>query len=81
MNILISPAEENLLASPAEATEHNLAELLRYCGRLPDIELHDDDDAVWSLSSSVSQMNHLVMPRFRKESVEDRIEQIADRYR
>src|SRR3990172_8171757 len=65
----------------AEAIEANLATVLRMVGQLPDVELHDDGDAVWICSSTPGRNNDVVMIRFKGDTADERIERILDWYR
>jgi GNAT superfamily N-acetyltransferase len=65
----------------AGVVEASLAAPLRLLGHLPDVQLHDDSDAVWVVSSTPGQENAVTCVRFRKENADQRIEEILSEYR
>lgn len=75
--ILTKPSRANLGAQ----VEQNLVQWVRFKGRLPDVELHCDDDAVWTLSISGDEPNQVCSTRFKPESADARISEILGYYR
>jgi GNAT superfamily N-acetyltransferase len=57
------------------------AEWYRVLGRVPGVELHDDDDLVWVIHPGSSYGNGGTHPRFGSQGVGRRLDQILARYR
>jgi GNAT superfamily N-acetyltransferase len=66
----------------AEAVQRNQAEWIRFEGQhLPDVELHDDRDAIWVCSTVSGRPNAVAMARFAAERTDARIDRIVHRYK
>jgi len=63
------------------AVEANLREWALLRGQLPDVELHEEDDATWLLCRSPGGPNEVYLPRFTSESSDERLEAILREYR
>lgn len=64
----------------AERIERSTAAWLRASGSVPGVELHDDPDALWVLLPVPGWSNVGTLLRFTPDTVERRLDQIADRY-
>ena len=64
----------------AAAVELNSAELLRLEGRLPWVEFHDDEDALWIFAGDTWPRNSVALARFTPETAHRRIGEILARH-
>jgi GNAT superfamily N-acetyltransferase len=67
-------------AEAAERIENSTAAWLRATGRVPGVELHQDPDAVWILLPVPGWSNCGTYLRFTPQTVEHRLDEIANRY-
>ncbi len=70
--ILTQLSDDNLAA----AVEFNSAEWLRLQGRLPWVELHDDDDALWVFAGDTWPRNSVALASFSSATALRRIGEI-----
>lgn len=61
--------------------ETNLREWALLRGQLPDVELHEEEDATWLLCRSPGGPNEVYLSRFTPESADQRVEAILREYR
>ena len=64
----------------AEEVELNNAALLRFHGRLPWVELHEDKDVVWLFSGDSWPRNSVALARFTDQSASRRVREILARH-
>ena len=76
-NVLTEVTETNL----AQAAERNHAAWITALGRLANVELHIEADAVWTIAQRPSRHNHVCAMRFLEHSVGKRLREILDPYR
>ena len=67
-------------ATWAERVERSTAEWLRVTGRVPGVELHEDPDALWIVLPVPGWSNCGTLLRFTPDTVERRLDEIADHY-
>jgi ribosomal protein S18 acetylase RimI-like enzyme len=65
----------------ADAVQRNQAEWIRFEGKLPDVELHDDPDVTWVCSSALGRPNSVALARLTPQAADRRIERILEGYR
>ena len=65
-------------AQLADAVQRNQSEWIRFEGKLPDVELHDDRDVTWVCSAAPGRPNSVAMARFTPQAADRRIEQVLE---
>ena len=71
---------ETFDAQLATAVETNCGEWLRLKGRLPWVELHEDEDALWIFAGDTYPGNSVALANFTSANVRRRLGEILDRH-